>query len=251
MSFTEADVRFEIAELRADMLASVLYAVVIMALLWFFYVVLSLFDPLANSIPSLVLLAGAYVTWRLGRKRYSTGRWILLLGAVVAQGVVVWLHPDATSLSLGVLIILASEPLLGFAGSGLLTALLTGTVLVAYHAGVGAVALSAHVAGPLALYGLTLGATWVVLRPLEQIMPWALAGWAEARKALHETRDRRGEIYRVMRALEEASFRIEHMNRALVAARREAELARAQKGHFVATVSHELRGPLNLILGFS
>jgi signal transduction histidine kinase/CheY-like chemotaxis protein len=252
MPFTEADVRFEIKELRADMLASLLVAVVFTAWLWFFYAVVSLWEPLTNSIPTLMLLAGALAAWRLGRKRAGIGRWVVLLGAVAAEGVVVWLHPDAMSLSLGTLIILVAEPLLGFGGASVLMLVTASTGLVAFWAATGEATLAnPHVAGPLALYALTLGATWVVLRPLEQIMPWALAGWAEARKTLHETRDRRGEIYRVMRALEEASFRIEHMNRALVAARREAELARAQKGHFVATVSHELRGPLNLILGFS
>ncbi len=55
----------------------------------------------------------------------------------------------------------------------------------------------------------------------------------------------------MVRALEEATYRIERMNNELIVARREAEEARALKARFVATVSHELRGPMNLILGFS
>jgi CheY-like chemotaxis protein len=41
------------------------------------------------------------------------------------------------------------------------------------------------------------------------------------------------------------------MNNELLLARQTSELARLNKARFVATVSHELRGPLNLILGFS
>ena len=51
--------------------------------------------------------------------------------------------------------------------------------------------------------------------------------------------------------MEEATSRIERMNDELILARREAETARASKARFAATASHEIRGPLNLILGFS
>lgn len=58
-------------------------------------------------------------------------------------------------------------------------------------------------------------------------MEIALAGWARARDAVLEVRERRAEFYRAMRALEEATSPIERTNDELIAKRREAELARA------------------------
>jgi CheY-like chemotaxis protein/nitrogen-specific signal transduction histidine kinase len=63
--------------------------------------------------------------------------------------------------------------------------------------------------------------------------------------------ERRGELYRVVRALEEATYRIERTNNELLISRAQAENARAFKSRFAATVSHEIRGPLNLLIGFS
>ncbi|MCD6520805.1 MAG: response regulator, partial [Anaerolineae bacterium] len=103
----------------------------------------------------------------------------------------------------------------------------------------------------LFLYGLTLAASWLMDRPLKTSAEWAVSGWARAHASLAEARQRRAELYRALRALEEATYRIERMNNELLLAQREAEEARALKARFVATVSHELRGPLNLILGFA
>jgi len=92
---------------------------------------------------------------------------------------------------------------------------------------------------------------WLTMRPLSIAVAQSLSGWQQANRALAEVRQRRAELYRALRAMEEATYRIEHMNQQLIIARQEAETARALKARFVATVSHELRGPLNLILGFS
>ena len=92
----------------------------------------------------------------------------------------------------------------------------------------------------LVIYLLALAASWLAARPLRHSIQSALAGWTHARDALLETRQRRAELYRALRALEEATSRISRMNDELVVARREAELARASKARFATTVSHEL-----------
>ena len=101
------------------------------------------------------------------------------------------------------------------------------------------------------LYIFTWASTAIAGRPLHRSAEIALTGWAQLRAALLETRERRAELYRVVRALEEATYRIQRMNNELLLAREAAETARASKGRFASIVSHELRGPLSLILGFS
>lgn len=92
---------------------------------------------------------------------------------------------------------------------------------------------------------------WVTMGNLYHAVSRALASTDWAWGQVREARLRRGELHAVVRSLEEATYRIERMNHELNQARMEAELAKANKSRFVATVSHELRGPLNLILGFS
>ncbi|MBC7234370.1 MAG: hybrid sensor histidine kinase/response regulator [Chloroflexi bacterium] len=175
----------------------------------------------------------------------------LLGGLIASQSLLLAVYPDELIAAYGLLI-----PLIGYA---LVSAKAALAVLFAtWAANIGSwIFLSPAPLSPsravalLLLYLLVLAVTWLAARPLRASIGWALAGWEQARQLLGETRERRFELYRALRALEEATYRIERMNHELILARREAEEARAQKARFVAIVSHELRGPLNLILGYS
>ena len=83
-----------------------------------------------------------------------------------------------------------------------------------------------------------------------------ILGWAEtsitlASERLEEVREHRGQLHRSVKALDEAVQRLERANEMLTAARAEAEEARQARNQFALTVSHELRSPLNFIIGFS
>ncbi len=92
---------------------------------------------------------------------------------------------------------------------------------------------------------------WAVMGHLYRAVLQAEASAQWAWSQVREARLRRGELSSVVHSLEEATFRIDRLNHELNQARLEAEVARSLKARFVATVSHEIRGPLNLILGFS
>jgi len=139
---------------------------------------------------------------------------------------------------------------LGDGRSLLLTVVHTVLCLLAYARGLGVSVSEGDWVAVALMQALTWVLMWLTGRPRRITVEWALTGWERARDALLETRQRRGELYGVVRSLDEATYRIERMNNELILARSEAEVARAIKARFAATVSHELRGPLNLISGF-
>jgi signal transduction histidine kinase/CheY-like chemotaxis protein len=73
----------------------------------------------------------------------------------------------------------------------------------------------------------------------------------EARRRLEETRKHRAEISRMLKELSQYNYQLKQMNRMLEQARKRAEDAREDRDRFAMAVSHELRSPLNFILGFS
>ena len=72
-----------------------------------------------------------------------------------------------------------------------------------------------------------------------------------ARELLDETRDRRAEITRMLKERNQTNYQLERLNQMLQFARTKADEAREDRDRFILAVSHELRSPLNFILGFS
>ncbi len=89
------------------------------------------------------------------------------------------------------------------------------------------------------------------VRNLYTALYWAWESASAARRDQEELRERRAELARTARALDEACQRLELMNYELAQAREAAEEARLLKQQFTNNVSHELRTPLNVIVAFS
>ncbi len=250
LTFGEENRQAEIEYLQRGLLPTLVPLVALAGWAWLVYVLNRERTFGRHVIPAAVLFLAAYLGHRLSRRRYALACWSLLLGLINALAAIMLHYPSLDLAAFGVLIILVAHALLGLRQALLamaLTALATGWAGAASGGDVPGPAL-AHT---LTLYALALGVAWLAARPFRQSVESALTGWVRARDALIEVQERRAELYRVVRALEEATYRIEHMNNALLVAQREAEEARALKARFAATVSHEIRGPLNLILGFS
>ncbi len=245
------DLSKELIDLQQSMLPSLIVALPILGWAWFGLVLMQGWRLGLNLAPLVILLVGAYASYRLYARHFRLACWVLLSALTFAQVAIMGEHPSSLASVGGVVVAVLASSLIGLPGAVLVTAGNWLANALVWHAASGAPLGTGTAIQSGVLYGLTLGAAWLARRPLNSSVECALAGWVRARDALMEVRERRGELYRVVRALEEATYRMERVNNELVVARREAELARALKARFAATVSHELRGPLNLILGFS
>ena len=239
------------AELRENLVMLFASVLPFLGWAWFCYALFRGYHPLSYAGPWLVLGLSAYAAYRLREAHCRLASCLLLGGLLASLVVVTYAEPYALTAAYGVLVVVGAGALLGTAGATAFTAATwLAEVGVLWFASAVLPALPALV-GVLLLYVLVLGGSYLTARPLREALAWAFSGWTRARNLLDEARKRRGELYRAVRALEEATFRMERMNNELVVAQHEAQQARALKARFAATVSHELRSPLNLILGFS
>lgn len=248
---TVEDVNVEIEGLKRDLLSISLPAALLIAWLSIPYHLLTRHNVEVNLSPALILLVSMFFVDRLRHNHYKVACWLFLLSLDLALWTAMRTNPSMTTMSAGMLIIFLAHALLGTQSALFILALTWAICTATLYTIAGSSQTNLAASDMLVTYVLALGVAWLTLRPLRTSIAWALSGWAHARDALAETRNRRAELYRALRALEEATYRIERMNNELIIARHEAEVARALKARFVATVSHELRGPLNLILGFS
>ena len=75
--------------------------------------------------------------------------------------------------------------------------------------------------------------------------------YREAVKRLDEAREHRAEISVLLKDVNNANYQLDRMNLMLSYARSQADKAREERDRFALAVSHELRSPLNFIIGFS
>jgi len=249
---SEAHFKAEVKDLHRDLLTGSTAAAAFIGWLWFVYFLNQPWQLFVDVIPTFTLWSLSYLSHKMRDHHPVVSSWILVLGFVFAVSLIEAIHPASIAMPFGVLGIIVASTLLG-PGGGVTVAAVTWTAAsAARRLALGpASGLSYNTADMLALYLLAVGASLLANRPSSRSIELALAGWDKARKALSEVQQRRGELYRTLRSLEEATYRIERLNNELIIAQREAEEARAAKAHLLATVSHEIRSPLNLILGFS
>lgn len=197
----------------------------------------------------LVVLALSALSWFLFDLKPLVGRWstvlTLVAGIVLASS---WLDaPQAlTLLAVSTALDVALVGLPGATVVALVQSLLLG-LLLSYPP------TPRFEASTIAV---TIAATWAMLavmcaahRPVRQQVVWVEEYFERARHLLEEAQDRKAELQQTLEGMAIANRQLALANERTTALRAIAEQAQRAKTAFVASVSHEFRTPLNMIVG--
>ncbi len=198
---------------------------------------------LSISMTLLVML-----TLHLLKRHYFLSQilWLLGLGAVISAGYHLYEAPQ-------VLLLWTVLPLIAVATLGVPVTVVCVIVILLV---VGALLRLGSVPPT---YGITIAlgsiflaiVGWSALGRLLNALDTASYHYHQAQRLLEETRNHRAEISRILKDRDQANYQLEQANKMLAFARAQAEEARENRNRFVMAVSHELRSPLNFIIGFS
>ncbi len=207
--------------------------------------------PISAWIGCGLLILSVMVSYVLRDRHLRMTTHLLVWGILAAAACAVLAFPSPAVAYLFVLPIIFASVLLSqpaFFSVAVVAGLLS---LAIGPTSMGMPLLSPDVALPVVIIALVTIASWLSARNLYIALKWAWNGYERARRNERMAREQGAELKRILKALDEAYYRLERANYMLAVARDEAEEARQLKQQFAQNISHELRTPLGIIIGFS
>jgi signal transduction histidine kinase/CheY-like chemotaxis protein len=199
----------------------------------------------------LVMAAGLVLAAVSRKRRPSLAAALLLLSMAVADLHTIWLLGMGVAPYLLSVTVALTGLLFDFravlAATVACGGLMLGTGLLRWQIPL----YSAELLAPMLVVGAVGITSALSVRNLYLALYWAWDRAVAAQRNEKELRERRAELARTAKALDEACQRLEHMNYDLAQARAAADEARLVKQQFTTNVSHELRTPLNVIIALS
>lgn len=200
---------------------------------------------------TMTMLAATLLSLAVMRRFFISGVVLWFLGLLAALLLSYRLYERPEILLLSALLPMFAEVMVGLRGTFLMDAGLI-TLFLSWGRLTGLPPLPEDYPTYLSL--LTLAATvlgWGLSDNLISSMDAASYHYREAVQRLEEVREHRAEISKLLSEVNKANYQLDRLNRMLEYARAQAEEARVERDRFALAISHELRSPLNFIIGFS
>ncbi len=240
----------EYGELMQSTAGNLVYTVGGLYLCWHVIATLGLpetFNPSLWGI-SVFMLVLVVTTLHLLKRRYLLSQSVWLAGLITAVVSAFLIYRQTEILFLMMLVPLIAIVTLGVTGT-----LVTDLLIIAVTIFV------INLSGLHFAYGLVLALGtvfisvfgWGLSSNLVEALDSASFHYYEARRLLDETRDHRAEISRILKEINQSNYQLDRLNEMLSFARAQTEEAHEDRNRFMLAVSHELRSPLNFIVGFS
>lgn len=242
-----------LAPLRADSLSVIAVATGVIGYIWLALIIWPVTGAAASSTAWLgagLLTFTVIASYRLKNHHLLAAAHILIWGILVTITLVIFMFHSLAAAYLFILPVIFASVLLD-QRAVFWVAAITGLLTLAIGLSFREVLLpTSEIILPVIIIGLVALASWLSARNLYIALAWVWAGYERARYNEQVAREHQAELRRVLKALDEATHRVERLNYMLALARDQAEEARRLKQQFAQTISHELRTPLNLVVGF-